>query len=165
MAPTELTKSTRYTDQATTVVYFLPTIASTDLVPTRTEMDAGTDLSIEINDISGWTVESDQIDTQSLGETFTSQIPGSTSSPDSDLTFYTSRDGADVRALLPRNTTGFVMFCDGGDVPGNIAEVYPVTVTSVGVMRTSDGSEASKVKISFSVTREPAQGVTIPAAV
>lgn len=158
-----ITASTRFTDQATTVVYWLPSIAATNLTPTRLEMNAGTNLTPELNDLSGWTIESEQIDTQSMAESFRSRIPGSTSSPDSSITFYTSKTGNDVRVLLPRGTSGYVMFCDGGDVSGYKAEVYPVTVTSNGVMRSATAQDASKVEVGFSITRQPAQGVTVPA--
>lgn len=163
MPTPNLTASTRFTDNATTVVYYLPSIAATTLVPTRAEMNAGTNISVELNDLDGWSLEAELIDTQALSESFQSKIPGSLSAPDSSLTFYTSKTGVDIRTLLPRGTTGYVMFCDGGDVAGQKAEVYPVTVTSVGLMRNITGTEASKTKIGFAITRPPAQGVTIPA--
>ena len=163
MAPPNLTTSTRFTDNATTVIYFVPTIAATNLVPTRAELNAGTNLSVEINDLNGWMVQSDLIDVQSLSEAFQSKIAGTLSSPDSSLTFYTSKNGSDVRSLLPRGTTGYVVFCDGGDIGGNKAEVYPVEVTSNGIMRTIDGKDASKIEVGFAITRPPAQAVTLPA--
>jgi len=158
-----LTASTRFTDQAVTKVYYLPTIAAANLTPTRAELNAGTDLSGEINDLSGWTVEGAQIDTPDMLNLFQSRIPGSTSSPDSSITFYSSKSGVDVRALLPRNTTGYICFMDGGDIAANKMETYPVTVTSVGIMRTATGGEATKVQISFSITRQPGQSLAIPA--
>ena len=163
MAPPNLTASTRFTDNATTVVYFVPTIAATNLVPTRAELNAGTNLSVEINDLKGWTVQSDLIDVQSLSESFQSKIAGTLSSPDSSLTFYTSKNGSDVRSLLPRGTTGYIVFCDGGDLGGNKAEVYKIQVTANGVMRTIDGKDASKVEVQFAITSPPAQNVTLPA--
>lgn len=158
-----LTASTRYTDLATSKIYWVPAIAATNLTPTRAELNAGTDLSGEVNDLSGFTVEGEQIDTQSMGETFRSVIPGATSAPDSSITFYASKTGVDIRALNPRGTSGYLCFMDGGDVAGQKLETYPVTVTSVGVMRSVVGGDATKIQISYSVTRQPGQSLTIPA--
>jgi hypothetical protein len=159
-----LTTSTRYTDLATSQIWWVPSIAATNLTPTGTELrTGGTRLDGEINDLSGFTVEGEQIDTQAMGQAFRSRIPGATTAPDSSITFYASKSGVDIRALNPRGTSGFLCFLDGGDIPGNKMETYPVTVTSVGIMRSVDGSDAAKVQISYSITREPGQNLTIPA--
>lgn len=158
-----LTSSTRFTDQAVTKVYYIPSIAASNLTPTRAELTAGTDLTPEINDLAGWTVMALQIDTPDLGSLFKSSIPGATDSPKSDITFYTSKTGVDVRTLLPRGTNGYIGFFDGGDIAANKAEIYPITVTANGVKRTIDGKAASKVVVEFAITRQPAQGVVVPA--
>lgn len=162
MATPAITASTRYFDRGTTRCYFLPAVAASNLTPTRAEMNAGTDLSNEISDINGWSVAAEQIDTPALGTVFTGSIPGGTSAPESSITFYASSNSVDVRALLPRATVGYIMWLDGGDVPGNKADVYPIRVKSVPKMR-SLGNEASKLEVQFSVTREPGENVTVPA--
>lgn len=162
MPTPNITASTRYFDRGTTKVYFLPTIAATNLTPTRAEMDAGTNLSGEVADINGWVVSSEQIETPELASVFTGSIPGPTSASDSSITFYASSNSVDVRALLPRNTTGYIMWLDGGDVGGNKADVYPVRVRAAGKMR-SLGNEAARIEIQFSVTRTPGENVTVPA--
>lgn len=158
-----LTASTRYTDQPITRVYWVPSIAATNLTPTRAELNAGTDITNELNDLSGWNITGEQIDTQSMGEAFRSRIPGSISADDSDLTFYASRTGADIRALTPRGTSGNIAWMDGGDTAGQKMEVYPVTVTSVALIRTATGQEATKIRVMYSITRQPGQSLTIPA--
>lgn len=158
-----LSSATRYTDLATSKIYWVPSIAAANLTPTRTELNAGTDVTGEVNDLSGFTVEGEQIDTQSMGESFQSKIPGSTSSPDSSITFYASRTGVDVRQLNPRGTSGNYCFMDGGDVAGQRLETYPVTVTSVGIIRSVIGSDATKIVISYSITKQPGQNLTTPA--
>lgn len=162
--PTPLaTAAIRFGDNATTVVYYIPTIAATNLTPTRSEMNAGTNIGVDLVDLDGWSVEAEQIDTQALNDSFQTKIPGSLSAPDSSLTFFTSRTGVDIRALLPRGTSGYLMFLDGGDIAGNKAEVYPVTVTSNAVMRSLQSKDASKIKVGFAITRSPGQGITVPA--
>lgn len=176
MTTPALTSSTRFTDQSVTKVYFLPAVTATNLTPTRTEMNNGTDLSGELNDISGWTVDAELIDTQNINTPFRTFMPGVLFAPPSSLTFYTSKTGTDVRSVLTPGTTGYIMFVDGGDVVGHRAEVYPVTIASIGVLRTipsttgSAGSsssgtqqDASKVKVAFAITGNPSQSVTVPA--
>jgi len=162
MATPAITASTRYFDRGTTKCYYLPAVAASNLTPTRAEMDAGTDLSNEVSDINGWMVSAEQIDTPALGTVFTGNIPGPTSSPESSITFYASSNSVDVRALLPRGTSGYIMWLDGGDVPGNKADVFPARVRSNGKQR-SLGNEAAKIEVQFSITNTPGENVTVPA--
>lgn len=157
-----ITKSNRYFDPSITKCYYVPTIAASNLVPTRAEMNAGTDLSNEIADLDGWTVEADQIETPDLGSLFNAKISGRTSVEDSSLTFHADRGGDDVRTLLPRGTNGYIMWCDGGDIVGNVAAVFPVTVISNSVMR-SVGDDNARIQVQFSATREPNEAVAVPA--
>lgn len=162
MATPALTASTRYFDPELTKVYFVASIAD-KTAPTRVELSAGTDLSGEIAEISGFTVTSEQIATPDLASRFTSQIGGRTTAEESSLTFYSDQQGVDARTVLARDTTGFILFLDGGDTEGNKMDVYPVTVISVGKMR-SVGDEAARLQVQFSVTSEPAEDVSVPAA-
>lgn len=157
-----LPTSVRFFHAGETKVYFLPSVAAASLTPTRAEINAGTDLSKEIADISGWMVSGGEIETPDLGSRFNSKIPGRTSVDDSSLTFYQDETGADVRAVLPRNTSGFILFADGGDVAGAKGDVYPIRVRSNGKAR-SAGDEAARLTVQFSCTREPAENITLPA--
>lgn len=161
MPTPQITAATRYFDVGTTKVYFLPTVANI-ASPLRTEMNAGTDLSREIAEIDGWSVSSNQIQTPDFATRFVSQIAGRIEAADSSLTFYASKNSIDVRSLLPRDTNGFIMWLDGGDIPGNKMDIYAITVTSQSKMR-SAGAEAARIQISFSITQQPAENVTVPA--
>lgn len=174
MPPPVLTASTRYTDQATTKVYWVPTIAASTLVPTRAEMNAGTDLSGELNMFTsatggggggsgGWTFTVARINVQNITQTFTTEIAGSLSVADPSLTFFASKNGADIRSLLAAGASGNLMFCDGGDVAGNRAQVFPVSVAAVSVVRAEAGKDATKITVNFVITAPPAQSVTVPA--
>ncbi|MFC5187134.1 phage tail tube protein [Actinomadura harenae] len=160
MAAPPITPSKRFSARGVSKCYFVPSIASIS-APTRAELDAGTDLSPQVADIDGWTVQSEQIETPDLGSTFTSKIPGSTSADDSSLTMYTDLGGADVRTLLPRGTDGFIVWLDGGDVAGRKMDVFPIRVASLGKKRTTD-DDAETIDVGFSITAEPAENVTIP---
>lgn len=161
MPATPIVASTRYFDVGTTKVYFCPAIANIN-TPTRAELNAGTDLSRELADISGWSVSSTQIATPDFATRFTAQIAGRIEAEDSSLTFYASQNSVDVRSLLPRDTNGYIVWLDGGDVAANKADVYPIKVRAVSKMR-SASNDAARIEIQFSVTGSPAENVTVPA--
>ncbi|MGH3679086.1 MAG: hypothetical protein ACRDT2_01985 [Natronosporangium sp.] len=161
MPAPDISAASRYFNRGTSVVVFATAVANKNS-PTRVEINAGTDLSNEINEIDGWTVTGETIETPDLGTTFTSTISGSTSADDSSLTLYADVTGADARTLMPRGTNGFVLWMDGGDIAGRKMDVFPVRVTSVGKPRTTD-DEAATVTIQYAITSEPAENVAIPA--
>lgn len=163
MAATPITKSVRYINPDVSKVYFVATMANYES-PTRSELDAGTDLTREIASTEGWNTESENVETPDLDSRFTSVIPGRISAEDSSLTFYADRTGSDARALLPRDTSGYIVWMDGGDVPGSPMDIYPVRVSSVGKERSVEGDDAATVVINFAITSEPAEDVEIPAA-
>lgn len=161
MATPKITPAVRYFDPEITKVYFVPTIADKTAV-TRLELNAGTDLSDDVADQEGWTVTSEEIETPDLGTRFTSKIGGRTSVEDCSLTMYASQDSVDCRTLLARGTTGYIVWMDGGDVPDNKCDVFPITVISNSAMR-SVGDDAARRQVQFSVRDEPAESVTVPA--
>lgn len=157
-----ITASTRFMRAGISKTYYIPTIAATNLTPTRAEMNAGTDLSSEVNAVAGFAVNSGFIDAPDYSTTFTAKISGRTASDDSSITFYDSQTTVDVRSVLPRNTTGYLMFLDGGDVAGQKADVFPIKVGSNTAQRTVDEEPALRT-VTFAITRTPAENVTIPA--
>lgn len=156
-----ITASTRYTSRGTTKIYWVVTISSY-LTPSRGELNAGTDLSPQIMDLSGWTVSSNQIDAPDMSTRFTSKIPGTIDAADSSLTMYASKNGVDARALMPQDAVGFIVLLFGGDTTGNKMDVWPVTVASVAKQMAPKGDAPDTLVISFSPTNVPAQSVAIP---
>lgn len=159
----EIPKSTRYWAVGTTQVHFLPAIAAEDGVPTRAEITAGTNLTREVADFDGWSTTSDKIDTPDMVSRFVSNIPGAISAEDSSITFYADRAGVDVRDILPRDTQGFVVWMDGGDVATRFMDIYPVTVASAPKIRSMDDN-ATMIRVDFNITSEPVENAEIPAA-
>jgi len=152
----------RFYARGTTKVHFLPVIAAATMIPTRAEITAGTDLSDEISDMTGWTTTSGSIGTPDLGSRFNRKIPGDIDSPDSSLTIYASRDGNDVRKVLPRDTVGYIVFMDAGDVPGRLMDIFAISVASVG--KTRSMGAALVCPINMTITRVPVEDKPIPAA-
>jgi hypothetical protein len=153
--------STRFFQPGIVDVYYLPAIAAADLTPTRAEITAGTALTPELDDWAGWSYSTTFIETKDAANRIRPKLAGPVSLDDSSITFNGSLDGVDVRTVLTRGDTGFIMICDGGDVAGQPAEVFPVEVGSVVAVRSLD-SAPFKVRVDFGVTNVP-QEVTIPA--
>lgn len=162
MAAPAISAATRFTSRGTAKWYWVVTI-SNYLSPTRGELDAGTDLSPEVMDFSGFGLESDQIDTPDIASRFTKRIPGSIEADDSTITMYQSVTGTDGRQLMPQDTAGFVVIFPGGDVAGRKMHVWPVRVASVKYQYSADGEDADTMVFTYSPTSVPAENVTVPA--
>lgn len=163
MPATAIAAVSRYWPVGTTKWVFATSVASyLSPGPTRAEINAGTDISGEVADISGFTVSSNQIDTPDVNSRFRSKIPGPIEAEDSSLTLYADPSGVDARALFPRDVTGFIIRMDGGDVAGRKMSVFPVKVASQNKLMGTD-EEAARIEISFTITRIPAEDLTIPA--
>jgi len=155
-----ITASTRYVRYGLTRVVFAPAVANV-LSPTRAEINAGTDLSNEVESVNGFQVQSNFVDTPDLGTVFTGKLAGRTSADDSSITCYASSNSIDVRTLLPRGTTGFILWFDEGDVAGRKADCYPITVGSIPKDR--DVEAAARIIVNVAITRTPTENFTIPA--
>ncbi|MEV4974449.1 hypothetical protein [Streptomyces scopuliridis] len=158
---TPINASVRYYRRGTTRVLWVPTIANKNS-PTRIELNAGTALEGETGAMGGWQTTSEVFPTPALGSRFTPVVGGAITAAESSLTFWASKDGDDVRALLVREAVGFIVWMDEGDVPTQTMDVYPVTVTSQAKVRELDS--AAQITAQFAITSEPAENVTIPAA-
>lgn len=166
MTATPLASTNRYIPSGVTQYYWVPTIAN-KATPTRAELDAGTDLTGQVAAVAGFTTSTDQVDVPDLGSRFTGKIPGRVSAEDSSLTVYIDEDdpSSDIRSLLPRDTTGFVVRFTSGDddgVSGNkTCDVFPAKVTANSVQ--PDMDNPGQTQVSFSITSEPAENVLVPA--
>lgn len=163
MPAPSIAKSKRFYRPEITKVLFVETIVATTYIPTRAEINAGTDLSDELVDNAGWQVTTARIATPDWGRRFVSQISGRDQVEDSSLTLYQSEDGDEIETLLARGTEGFIIWMDRGDTPTQPMDVFPVEVSSLQSMRTS-GDEAARVMVQFAITDAPAEQATIPAA-
>lgn len=160
MAATPITTSDRYYVQGVSKVIWVPSISSI-AAPTRSEINAGTDLSGEIAAVGGWEVTGNTEDTPALGSVFIGKVPSTTTADDSTLTMYADSTSTDVRGLLSRGSSGYVIWMDEGDVEDYLMDVFPVRVTSATPQR--DVSSVAQIMVSFAIMREPSQNVAIPA--
>lgn len=160
MPASPITASTRYFRPGTTRVVYAPTVANI-ASPTRAEINAGTDLSGEVASIDGWQVSSAFVETPNLADRFTGKVAGRITADDSSLNMYASSNSVDVRSLLPRDTTGYVLFMDEGDVAGRKMDVYKIVVGSAPKQRAME--DPAQIQIQFVIVSAPSENVTIPA--
>jgi hypothetical protein len=159
MAAPPISASSRYIPESVTHFYFVTTIA-TYTSPTRGELNAGTDLTPEIASSGDWGITSAVIATPDLATLFESQIPGKVSVSNSTINMYASSNSSDVRTLLPRGTTGFIVKFPEGDITSQKCDVFPVKVTQQA--KPTALSSPSVIQLAFAVTKIPAENVVIP---
>lgn len=162
MAAPALIASNRFFHRGMTKVYAVTTIASYLSAVTRAELNAGIDLSPEVNDVNGWRVEANDIETPDLATDFTGKMPGSTSVDESSITFYADDNGLDIRTVHPRGTSTNIVILWGGDIAGNKMDVFPVRVKSNG-KAIEVGDEPALVEVAYTITKKPAENLTVPA--
>jgi hypothetical protein len=159
MPPTPISVTTRYTTPGVRKIYWATTIANY-LSPSRAEINAGLDLTNEIAEITGFTVSSDTADVPDMSSRFVSKIPARINADDSSIRFYASSNSNDIRTVLPRDTAGYVLTMWEGDVVGQKFDVWPAKVTATSVQTAME--DPASIEVGFSITRVPAQNVTIP---
>jgi hypothetical protein len=161
MAATPIAPSARYIPEGVRHFNFLPAIA-TLTSPTRSEINAGTDLTPQVSAFGNWGILASAVNTPDLASTFVPNIPGLITVDGSTIDMYADSTSSDVRTLLPRNTVGFILVLPEGDVPGRKMDVFPVKVMSAEKMASIGGNPAT-ISLNFSVTALPAENVTVPA--
>jgi hypothetical protein len=159
MAATPIAGSLRYIPEGVRHFYYCPAIASI-AAPTRTELNAGTDLTPEVAGFGNWGLTSSAVDTPDLASRFTPNIPGLVTADGPTISMYADSTSADVRTLLPRDTAGFIVVFPEGDVAGQGMDVFPVKVLAAEKMA-SLGNPAT-IDLTFAVTLEPEENVTVP---
>jgi hypothetical protein len=142
-------------------VLFLPVVAAGTDIPTRAEIDAGTDLSPAIETWEGFDVDSGEFERKGLAR-FSGSIPGRITITSGQLTFFADRGGDDVADVLPDGTTGAILFMPNGDIPGDRMNVWPIRVNRLTELFNMEGPNTLRAK--FTHPRLPKERVTIPPA-
>lgn len=150
----------RFFRRGVSKVRFLPAVAGAS--PTRSEINAGTDLSPSIAGIGGFTLENAPITTPDLATNFDSQIDGPDTAPTSSLTFHDDDTSTTVRTALAKGTAGYILLMPYGDVATKRCEVWPVKSTGVNDQWGLDAVSA-QFMVGFAITGKPNQTGTIPA--
>ena len=159
MAAPAITASSRYIPEGVTHYYFVSSIAN-PASPTRAELNAGTDLTNEIAATGNWGIVSGSIDAPDRGSLFTAQIGGKVTIDGPTIDMYADSTSTDVRILLPRGTTGFVVKFPEGDVTGRKCDVFKVKVLAQA--KPTALTNPSVVQLQFAVLASPNENVTVP---
>jgi hypothetical protein len=164
MVATPLSATNRYIQPGVSQFYWVTTIA-VKTAPTRTELDAGKDLTNEVAAISGFSVSSDQVAAPDFGKRFTPSVPGMITAADSSINIYLDKDSDDVRSVISQDDEGFVVVFQEGDDEGannHTMDVWPATVASAA--KQESDSDPSQIQYMFTITSEPAIDVDVPAS-
>lgn len=161
MPTAAITVTDRYIFPEVGKIYWLPAVANVNAV-TRVEMNAGSDLTAEVADATGWEVSADRVAVPDAGSKFTARISGRVNPGDAQLTFWADQQTTDIRDLLSRGDQGYVLMLYGGDVAGQKMDVFPVEVSAVS-KPVQIGGEAARIMVDFSIRRVPGEDVAIPA--
>jgi hypothetical protein len=162
MTATQITQVDRYWPTGVARWLYCPTVANPGAI-TRPEINAGTDLTREINSTEGWATSGEDIETPDGDSEFVGKIPGKTTADDSAIVFYLDPSGVDVRAMFPRGTGGFIVRMLGGDIAGRKYDAYPIRVKSATKLANVGDDDATRLRVQFTITREPAEDGVIPA--
>lgn len=144
--------------------FYLKAVANPTVGPTRTELDAGIDITSWIAGISGFAVTATSVDTPDMGSRYASKIPGNIESGDSSFTVYDDIDSEEVETTFPMGDRGFVYIMRKGDKPATpTSDLFPTEVASRTPNMTTDLSAASSV-VNLTITGLPWLDLDIPAA-
>lgn len=139
---------------------FLPAQAGTS--PTRPEITAGVDLSVDVAAINGFQFSNSPIATPDLSDNFDSQITGPDTVGDSSMDFYDQDNSSTIRTALAKGTAGIVLLMPYGDVPTKRCESWYATSLGVNDAWSMDAT-AAQFNVQFAITKRPTQAGVIPA--
>ena len=155
----------RFMRRGITRFYFVPTIASGSLVPTAAEVNAGTRLDTQINEVSGFSFGNNPINAPDMSSAFVSQVAGEDTTDESSLTFYEDTVSNPISTTLAKGTLGYIVIFKAGTAgatpaAGDKADVWPCQVASNAAQYTAD-NETAKFMVKFTITLPPGIAKTL----
>lgn len=162
MAATAVAKPTPYFGPARTkFVLFASAIADqTTGVPTRSEINAGSELSPATANFEGGEFTANSQEVQDWSSLNIGKVPNFNSLSDVTFTFNADQAGADPRTLLVQGTTYNFARMDTGDTPTRKMDVFFGYVASKSKQITTGGNAKYVVTV---ITTNVFIDVTIPA--
>jgi hypothetical protein len=164
MPATAIERVTRYATGGVTKIIMIPAVVATTNIPTRVEINAGTDITCEIAAYTGFTPSPSYIETPDMCSQIAGKIVGRLSMDDSTIDFYADREGVDVRDDITDGDEKWLAFMWGGDVEDTKMDVYRVTFAAHTVVGDVAGQNAVIVRYFISIVGAPAQDAAVPAA-
>lgn len=159
MVATPMAVTKRYFRPGVTKIYIVDEIADIFAV-TRTELDAGTDVTSENMEIEGFQVVSNTLPTPDYGSRFSGKIPSDIVSEDSALVQYADLTSVDIRSVVTRGLRTNVVIMDEGDTAGLLMDVFPTEVSAMPKLRAR--SDPAQIRAQFTILSLPSENQTIP---
>ena len=149
-----------------TQVFFVPTVASEELIPTAAEVNGGTELTEFLITLDASTT-GNTVPTPSFASLFETSISGTVTATFT-AEFYRDDENDTAWTTLPRATRGYFVIsrfgfsgAEGAAAATDIVEVWPVLVTARSAMSLTN-NEVQRFGIEAAVPEEPneAAGLT-----
>lgn len=141
-----------------TKVYFCPSVAGTN--PTTGELNAGVDVTPDLNDITNVSVAATLLDTPDYQTGFVSKVTGPDTIGDPTLTYWDRDNSTTNRTTLAKGTAGFLVLMPYGRVTGKRCEVYPVQSSGCNDQYARD--TPAQFQVVLAVTAQPTQTAVLP---
>lgn len=143
-------------------VIVMPAIADSGLVPTRTEIDAGTNIKLHLDKdsgLTGFTITPNTITMTDLGSGVGYPLDDGSTYGTASLTCHQAKTGSsdDVRSVFTEGDTIYLMICDTTDTAGLEADTFALTVRLIDKSRAGGSMLMVQVDIGLA-----ARGITIP---
>lgn len=162
MAATAVAKPTSYFGPARTKFVLFATAITDQVtgVPTRAELNGGSELSPAVANFEGGEFSANSQDVQLWSTLNVDKVPNFNSLSDITLTFNADQAGADPRTLFTQGAVVNLARLDTGDTPTRKMDVFFATVASKSKQITTSGNAKYVVGLICSSTFVD---VTIPA--
>lgn len=146
---------TRYMRRGSVAIRFAPTVAVKS-APTTAEVTAGTDITPQFAEVTGFEFSNTPIPTPEMVSTFTPQIGGEDTAGDSTITFYEDNTTNPIRTALAKGITGYLLFYPytASPIATSKLEVWPIVVTS-SHRQWSVGNDPARYVVAFAITSVP----------
>lgn len=146
------------------VVLWVASIADVQ-APTDVEIATGISLqpNYDLTDIIGWEVDTEILKDGIWGP-FQEQRMGEQSVSDARMVFAADRAGNDIRVLLQRGETGYIVILPSGDYldhPTAPVNVYPVRVAQLTQQQRLRTGGGSLIQVTFAITARVGENVTV----
>ena len=142
-----------------TQVFFVPTVASEELIPTASEVNDGTELTEFLITLDASTT-GNTVPTPSFASLFETSISGTVTATFT-AEFYRDDESDTAWTTLPRATRGYFVIsrfgfsgAEGAAAATDIVEVWPVLVTARSAMSLTN-NEVQRFGIEAAVPEEP----------
>jgi hypothetical protein len=142
MAATAVAKPTSYFGPARTkfVLFAAPIADQTTGVPTRAEINAGSELSPAVANFEGGEFSANSQDVQLWSTLNVDKVPNFNSLSDITVTFNADQAGADPRAAFAQGAVVNMFRMDTGDTPTRKGDTFFATVASKSKQITTSGN-------------------------